>query len=68
MTMVRITVEQQEWRDGVTLQTHLEGGVCKTCRQDGCGYKRRGDCGVWGEEGEGQGLHLLSWGRYWIQD
>ena len=26
----------------------------------GVGCKRRGDCGVWGEEGEGQGLHLLS--------
>ena len=26
----------------------------------GVGCKRRGDCGVWGEEGAGQGLHLLS--------
>ena len=31
----------------------------------GVGCRRRGDCGVWGEEGEGQGLHLLSWGRWW---
>ena len=28
---------------------------------------REEDCGVWGEEGEGQGLHLLSWGRWWRQ-
>ena len=33
----------------------------------GVGCRRRGDCGVWGEEGEGQGLHLLSWGRWWMQ-
>ena len=26
---------------------------------------REKDYGFWGEEGEGQGLHLLSWGRRW---
>ena len=33
----------------------------------GVGCRRRGDCGVWGEEGERQGLHLLSWRRWWMQ-
>ena len=59
--------EQQEWSNRVRLQTHLEGGVCKTSDQMGVGCKRRG--GLWHlrhEEGEGQGLHILSWGRWWM--
>jgi len=45
----------------------LEGRVVRPADRIGVGCKRRGDCGVWSEEGEGQGLHLLSGGRWWRQ-
>lgn len=48
-------------------QAHVEGGSQKLLLT-GWVWVVGGDCGVWGEEGEGQGLHLLSWGeRWWMQ-
>ena len=33
----------------------------------GVAVREEEDCGVLGEEGEGQGLHFLSWERWWTR-